>query len=153
MTVIRPLDHKGPGIRIWDLVFHFIQEPCSTMKNLPKRHQQPIIIGLRWLLAAIGDQYDELHTRQQTPSMSISTSKNIRGCGERCSSDRYWAAFFWFTDNTSGSQSSTWPVSSERYLNSGQQALQNLTAQVGLWQCPSTLLGTLPALEQPQQSL
>ncbi|KAK7799441.1 hypothetical protein U0070_007101, partial [Myodes glareolus] len=62
-------------------------EPCSTMKNLPKRHQQPIIIGLRWLLAAIGDQYDELHTRQQTPSMSISTSKNIRGCGERCSSD------------------------------------------------------------------
>ncbi|XP_052026750.1 ADP-ribosylation factor-like protein 13A [Apodemus sylvaticus] len=62
-------------------------EPCSTIKNLPKRHQQPIVIGLRWLLAAIGDQYDELYTRQQTPSMSISTSKNIRGCGERCSSD------------------------------------------------------------------
>ncbi|KAL1766343.1 ADP-ribosylation factor 13A [Sigmodon hispidus] len=64
-------------------------EPCSTVKNLQKRHQQPIIIGLRWLLAAIGDQYDERYTQQQTPSMSISTSKNIRGSGERCSSDRY----------------------------------------------------------------
>ncbi|XP_041492867.1 ADP-ribosylation factor-like protein 13A [Microtus oregoni] len=62
-------------------------EPCSTMKNLPKRNQQPIIIGLRWLLAAIGDQYDELCTRQQTSGKSISTSKNFRGCGERCSSD------------------------------------------------------------------
>ncbi|XP_052591503.1 ADP-ribosylation factor-like protein 13A [Peromyscus californicus insignis] len=64
-------------------------EPCSTMKNLPKRHQQPIIIGLRWLLAAIGDKHNELYTRQHTPSMSISTSKNIRGCGERCSSDSF----------------------------------------------------------------
>ncbi|XP_008771652.1 ADP-ribosylation factor-like protein 13A isoform X2 [Rattus norvegicus] len=63
-------------------------EPCSTIRNLPKRHQQPIVIGLRWLLAAIGDRYDELCTRHQTPSMSnISSSKNIRGCGERCSSD------------------------------------------------------------------
>ncbi|ERE65835.1 ADP-ribosylation factor-like protein 13A-like protein [Cricetulus griseus] len=62
-------------------------EPCSTMKNLPKRHQQPIVIGLRWLLSVIGDQYEELYTRQQTSGMSISTSKNIRGCGERCSSD------------------------------------------------------------------
>ncbi|XP_050997794.1 ADP-ribosylation factor-like protein 13A [Acomys russatus] len=61
-------------------------EPCSTMKNLSKRHQQPIIAGLRWLLAAIEDQYNDLHT-QQTSNMNISTSKNIRGCGERCSSD------------------------------------------------------------------
>lgn len=91
MTVIRPLDPKGPGIQIWGLLFSWLQEPCSTMKNLPKRNQQPIIIGLRWLLAAIGDQYDELCTRQQISGKSISTSKNIRGCGERCSSDRYWA--------------------------------------------------------------
>ncbi|KAL6031245.1 hypothetical protein STEG23_012882 [Scotinomys teguina] len=62
-------------------------EPCSTMKNLSKRHQQSIIIGLRWLLTVIGHQHDELYTRQQASSMSISTSKNIRGCGERCSSD------------------------------------------------------------------
>ncbi|XP_021482597.1 ADP-ribosylation factor-like protein 13A [Meriones unguiculatus] len=62
-------------------------EPCSTMKHLSKRHQQPIVTGLRWLLAAIGDQYEELYTRQQTSNMSISTSKNIIGYGERYSSD------------------------------------------------------------------
>ncbi|XP_031224029.1 ADP-ribosylation factor-like protein 13A isoform X2 [Mastomys coucha] len=62
-------------------------EPCSAIKNLPKRHQQPIVVGLRWLLAAIGNQHHEVYTRQQTPSMSISTSRNSRGCGERCSSD------------------------------------------------------------------
>ncbi|OBS83680.1 hypothetical protein A6R68_22352, partial [Neotoma lepida] len=63
-------------------------EPCSTMKNLPKRHQQPIIIGLRWLLAAISDQYGELYIQQQVSRMSTSNSRNIRGYGERCSSDR-----------------------------------------------------------------
>ncbi|XP_047571856.1 ADP-ribosylation factor-like protein 13A [Lutra lutra] len=64
-------------------------EPCSAIKNLQKRNHQPIIEGLRWLLAAIGDKYDELCTRQQALTLSIPTSKGTRGSGERCSSDSF----------------------------------------------------------------
>ncbi|XP_022377383.1 ADP-ribosylation factor-like protein 13A [Enhydra lutris kenyoni] len=64
-------------------------EPCSAIKNLQKRNHQPIIEGLRWLLAAIGDKYDELCTRQQALTLNIPTSKGTRGSGERCSSDSF----------------------------------------------------------------
>uniref|UniRef100_A0A8C5KGI7 ADP-ribosylation factor-like 13A n=1 Tax=Jaculus jaculus TaxID=51337 RepID=A0A8C5KGI7_JACJA len=62
-------------------------EPCCAIRNFRKRNQSPIITGLRWLLAAIGEQYDMLCTRQQAQTLSIPTSRNIRGSGERCSSD------------------------------------------------------------------
>ncbi|VCW84655.1 unnamed protein product [Gulo gulo] len=64
-------------------------EPCSAIKNLQRRNHQPIIEGLRWLLAAVGDKYDELCTRQQALTSSIPTSKSTRGSGERCSSDSF----------------------------------------------------------------
>ncbi|KAM8895937.1 LOW QUALITY PROTEIN: ADP-ribosylation factor-like protein 13A [Lycaon pictus] len=74
-------------------------EPCSAIKNLQRgtikkkkkkgRNHQPIIEGLRWLLAAIEDKYEELCTCQQPLTSSIPTSKGTRGSGERCSSDRY----------------------------------------------------------------
>ncbi|XP_064134522.1 ADP-ribosylation factor-like protein 13A [Loxodonta africana] len=40
-------------------------EACSAIKNLRRRNHQPIIEGLRWLLAAIEDRYEDLSTRQQ----------------------------------------------------------------------------------------
>ncbi|XP_058148022.1 ADP-ribosylation factor-like protein 13A [Dasypus novemcinctus] len=70
-------------------------EPCSAIKHLQRRNHQPIIEGLHWLLAAIGDKYEELCTRQQycglslSSTSSISTSKSTRGSGERCSSDSF----------------------------------------------------------------
>ncbi|XP_007957475.2 ADP-ribosylation factor-like protein 13A, partial [Orycteropus afer afer] len=35
-------------------------EPCSAINDLQKENYQPIIEGLRWLLAVIGDRYEEL---------------------------------------------------------------------------------------------
>uniref|UniRef100_H0WSA7 ARF like GTPase 13A n=2 Tax=Otolemur garnettii TaxID=30611 RepID=H0WSA7_OTOGA len=64
-------------------------EPCSAIKNLQRRKHQPIIKGLRWLLAVIRDKHEELYTHQQSSTSSISTSKHPRGCGERCSSDSF----------------------------------------------------------------
>ncbi|XP_006878382.1 PREDICTED: LOW QUALITY PROTEIN: ADP-ribosylation factor-like 13A [Chrysochloris asiatica] len=40
-------------------------EPCSAIINLQRRNHQPIIDGLRWLLATIGDKYEDLYTQQQ----------------------------------------------------------------------------------------
>ncbi|XP_057568605.1 ADP-ribosylation factor-like protein 13A [Hippopotamus amphibius kiboko] len=62
-------------------------EPCSAIKNLQRGNQQPIIEGLRWLLSAIGDTYEELCTPQEPPPSRIPASKGTRGFGERCSSD------------------------------------------------------------------
>uniref|UniRef100_A0A8C8Y2T3 ARF like GTPase 13A n=1 Tax=Panthera leo TaxID=9689 RepID=A0A8C8Y2T3_PANLE len=62
-------------------------EPCSIIKNLQRRNHQPIIEGLRWLLAVIGDKYEELCTRRQPLPSSIPTSKGTRSSGERPSSD------------------------------------------------------------------
>uniref|UniRef100_A0A2K6EFT1 ARF like GTPase 13A n=1 Tax=Propithecus coquereli TaxID=379532 RepID=A0A2K6EFT1_PROCO len=53
-------------------------EPCSAIQHLPRRNYQPIITGLRWLLA--------LCTRQEPPTSSIPTSRHSQRCGERCSS-------------------------------------------------------------------
>ncbi|XP_014651207.1 PREDICTED: ADP-ribosylation factor-like protein 13A [Ceratotherium simum simum] len=64
-------------------------EPCSAIKNLQRRNHQSIIEGLRWLLAAIGDKYEELCNRQQPLTSSFPTSKSTRGSGERCSSDSF----------------------------------------------------------------
>ncbi|XP_027789619.1 ADP-ribosylation factor-like protein 13A [Marmota flaviventris] len=64
-------------------------EPCSAIKNLQRRNHHPIIEGLRWLLAAIGDKYEELYISQQPPTLSFPTSKSTRGSGERCSSDSF----------------------------------------------------------------
>ncbi|EFB14407.1 hypothetical protein PANDA_018596, partial [Ailuropoda melanoleuca] len=63
--------------------------PCSAIKNLQRRKHQPLIEGLRWLLAAIGDKYEELCTRQQPLTSSIPTSKGTRASGERCLSDSF----------------------------------------------------------------
>ncbi|XP_011770129.1 ADP-ribosylation factor-like protein 13A [Macaca nemestrina] len=54
-------------------------EPCSAIRNLERRNHQPIVEGLRWLLAVI-------NTCQLPPTSSISISKNNTGSGERCSS-------------------------------------------------------------------
>ncbi|XP_006164917.1 ADP-ribosylation factor-like protein 13A [Tupaia chinensis] len=62
-------------------------EPCSAIKNLRRKNHQSITEGLRWLVAVIGDKYDELYIRQQPPTTGISTSRSIRGSGERSSSD------------------------------------------------------------------
>uniref|UniRef100_A0ABI7W4E6 ADP ribosylation factor like GTPase 13A n=1 Tax=Felis catus TaxID=9685 RepID=A0ABI7W4E6_FELCA len=64
-------------------------EPCSVIKNLQRGNHQPIIEGLHWLLAAIGDKYEELCTRRQPLPSSIPTSKGTRSSGERPSSDSH----------------------------------------------------------------
>nr|XP_014710316.1 ADP-ribosylation factor-like protein 13A [Equus asinus] len=64
-------------------------EPCSAINNLQRRNHQSIIEGLRWLLAAIGDKYEELCTRQQPLTSSLPTSKSTRGSGARWSSDSF----------------------------------------------------------------
>uniref|UniRef100_A0A8C9JY47 ARF like GTPase 13A n=1 Tax=Panthera tigris altaica TaxID=74533 RepID=A0A8C9JY47_PANTA len=56
-------------------------EPCSIIKNFQRRNHQPIIEGLRWLLA--------LCTRRQPLPSSIPTSKGTRSSGERPSSDSH----------------------------------------------------------------
>ncbi|XP_060039298.1 ADP-ribosylation factor-like protein 13A isoform X2 [Erinaceus europaeus] len=68
-------------------------EPCSAITNLQRRSQQTIIEGLRWLLIAIGNKYEDLCTRQQSFTSSISLSKRIRRYGERCSSDSFCTRF------------------------------------------------------------
>ncbi|KAM9577779.1 LOW QUALITY PROTEIN: ADP-ribosylation factor-like protein 13A [Trichechus inunguis] len=71
-------------------------EPCSAIKNFQKRNHQPIIEGLRWLLAAIGDKYEELCTSQQQCGMGLSptsrnpTSKGTRSSRERCSFSSFY---------------------------------------------------------------
>ncbi|XP_037586352.1 ADP-ribosylation factor-like protein 13A [Cebus imitator] len=57
-------------------------EPCSAISNLDRRNHQPIVEGLRWLLAVIA-------TRQLPPTLSIPISKENRGSGERCSSSSF----------------------------------------------------------------
>ncbi|PNJ40752.1 ADP-ribosylation factor-like protein 13A [Pongo abelii] len=57
-------------------------EPCSAIRNLERRNHQPIVEGLRWLLAVID-------TCQLPPTSSISISKNNIGSGERCSSHSF----------------------------------------------------------------
>ncbi|VFV47189.1 Hypothetical predicted protein [Lynx pardinus] len=64
-------------------------EPSSVIKNLQRGNHQPIIEGLHWLLAAIGDKYEELCTRRQPLPSSIPTSKGTRSSGERPSSDSH----------------------------------------------------------------
>ncbi|XP_008590189.1 PREDICTED: ADP-ribosylation factor-like protein 13A [Galeopterus variegatus] len=59
-------------------------EPCSAINNFQRKNNQPMIEGLRWLLAAIGDKYEELHTRHPMSNSSITIFKNTRGSGERC---------------------------------------------------------------------
>ncbi|XP_017716273.1 PREDICTED: ADP-ribosylation factor-like protein 13A isoform X2 [Rhinopithecus bieti] len=54
-------------------------EPCSAIRSLERRNHQPIVEGLRWLLAVI-------NTCQLPPTSSISISKNNTGSGEGCSS-------------------------------------------------------------------
>ncbi|KAK2506706.1 hypothetical protein MC885_005803 [Smutsia gigantea] len=65
------------------------EEPCSAIKEVQGKNRQPIIEGLRWLLAATGDKYGELCTHQLPLILDIPTSKGTRGSGVRCSSDRY----------------------------------------------------------------
>ncbi|XP_069320337.1 ADP-ribosylation factor-like protein 13A [Eulemur rufifrons] len=64
-------------------------EPCSAMQNLTRRNHEPIIKGLRWLLAVIIDKQEELCTRQPPPTSSIPTSRHSQRCEERCSSDSF----------------------------------------------------------------
>ncbi|XP_073919577.1 ADP-ribosylation factor-like protein 13A [Castor canadensis] len=64
-------------------------EPCSIIKNLQRRNHHPIVAGLHWLLAAIGDKYEEMDTCQQTPTLIIPSSKSTKRLGERCSSDSF----------------------------------------------------------------
>ncbi|KAM4818576.1 ADP-ribosylation factor-like protein 13A [Thomomys bottae] len=66
-------------------------EPCSVTKDLQRRNYQSIISGLRWLLAAIGDKYEEIYTRKQASTMSIPPFKSTRGSGERCTSESFTA--------------------------------------------------------------
>ncbi|KAG8511189.1 ADP-ribosylation factor-like protein 13A, partial [Galemys pyrenaicus] len=66
-------------------------ESCSVIKNLSKKNQKSIVEGLCWLLAVIGNKYEELYMHQQLLTSSISTSKSIRTSGERCSSDSFSA--------------------------------------------------------------
>ncbi|XP_049727407.1 ADP-ribosylation factor-like protein 13A [Elephas maximus indicus] len=71
-------------------------EACSAIKNLRRRNHQPIIEGLRWLLAAIEDRYEDLSTRQQQYGVELSstsrnpTSKGTRSSRERCSFSRFY---------------------------------------------------------------
>ncbi|XP_062940773.1 ADP-ribosylation factor-like protein 13A [Cynocephalus volans] len=60
----------------------FRVEPCSAISNFQRKNNQPMIEGLHWLLAAIGDKYEELYTRHQMPNSSIPIFKNTRGSGE-----------------------------------------------------------------------
>ncbi|XP_037367514.1 ADP-ribosylation factor-like protein 13A [Talpa occidentalis] len=77
------------------------REPCSVIKTLSKKQQRSIIESLRWLLAAIDNKYEELHTPQQQPlTSSISTSKSMKKSGERCSSDSFSARFRRFKGKT-----------------------------------------------------
>ncbi|XP_007468037.1 PREDICTED: ADP-ribosylation factor-like protein 13A [Lipotes vexillifer] len=64
-------------------------EPCSAIKNLQRRNHEPIIGGLRWLLSAIGDKYEELCAHQQPLPSSIPAPKSTRGFGEICSPDSF----------------------------------------------------------------
>ncbi|XP_059857996.1 ADP-ribosylation factor-like protein 13A [Delphinus delphis] len=64
-------------------------EPCSAIKNRQRRNHEPIIGGLRWLLSAIGDKYEELCAHQQPLPSSIPAPKSTRGFGEICSSDSF----------------------------------------------------------------
>ncbi|TEA25125.1 hypothetical protein DBR06_SOUSAS34710010, partial [Sousa chinensis] len=64
-------------------------EPCSAIKNRQRRNHKPIIGGLRWLLSAIGDKYEELCAHQQPLPSSIPAPKSTRGFGEICSSDSF----------------------------------------------------------------
>uniref|UniRef100_A0A8C9APE6 ADP-ribosylation factor-like protein 13A n=1 Tax=Prolemur simus TaxID=1328070 RepID=A0A8C9APE6_PROSS len=82
-------------------------EPCSAMQNLTRRNHQPIIKGLRWLLAVIRDEHEELCTRQPPPTSSIPnlqasqppgipTSRHSPRCEERCSSDSLKSVCFYY---------------------------------------------------------
>ncbi|XP_057351352.1 ADP-ribosylation factor-like protein 13A [Manis pentadactyla] len=64
-------------------------EPCSAIKEAQGKNHQPIIKGLRWLLAATGDKYGDLCTHRLPFTLDIPTSKGTRGSQRRCSSDRY----------------------------------------------------------------
>ncbi|XP_015987672.2 ADP-ribosylation factor-like protein 13A isoform X1 [Rousettus aegyptiacus] len=64
-------------------------EPCSAIHTFQRRDHQPLIEGLRWILAAIDNQYEELCTCQQSLTSRISISKSTRDFGERCSLDRF----------------------------------------------------------------
>ncbi|XP_035144014.2 ADP-ribosylation factor-like protein 13A [Callithrix jacchus] len=57
-------------------------EPCSAISNLDRRNHQPIVEGLRWLLAVIA-------THELPPTLSMPISKENRGSGERCSSSSF----------------------------------------------------------------
>lgn len=80
-----PQGSQAPG----PYLLFLSQEPCSAIKNLQRRSHQPIIEGLRWLLSAIGNKYEERCTRQQALPLGIPASKGATGFGERCSSERY----------------------------------------------------------------
>ncbi|XP_036866855.1 ADP-ribosylation factor-like protein 13A [Manis javanica] len=64
-------------------------EPCSAIKEAQGKNHQPIIKGLRWLLAATGDKYGDLCTHQLPFTPDIPTSKGTRGSRRRCSSDSF----------------------------------------------------------------
>ncbi|ELK05141.1 ADP-ribosylation factor-like protein 13A [Pteropus alecto] len=64
-------------------------EPCSAIHTFQRRDHQPLIEGLRWLLAAIDNKYEELCTCQQPLTSSIVTSNSTRDFGERCSLDSF----------------------------------------------------------------
>ncbi|XP_036127617.1 ADP-ribosylation factor-like protein 13A [Molossus molossus] len=64
-------------------------EPCSAIQNLQRRDHQPVIEGLRWLLAAIQNKQEELCALQQSLTWSIPTSKNTTGFEERCAPDSF----------------------------------------------------------------
>ncbi|XP_054975758.1 ADP-ribosylation factor-like protein 13A [Sorex araneus] len=68
-------------------------ESCSAIRILQKRNHQHIIECLRWLLSAIGEKYEDLNTGHQSFTSGISTAKNPRGSGKRCSSDRFSTRF------------------------------------------------------------
>ncbi|XP_008271356.1 ADP-ribosylation factor-like protein 13A isoform X2 [Oryctolagus cuniculus] len=64
-------------------------EPCSVIKNLQRKSHQPIIEGLRWLLAATGDKNEERCIPHQPHTSSILISKSTRRSGDRCSSESF----------------------------------------------------------------
>uniref|UniRef100_A0A452U7S1 ADP-ribosylation factor-like protein 13A n=1 Tax=Ursus maritimus TaxID=29073 RepID=A0A452U7S1_URSMA len=133
-------------------------EPCSAIKNLQRRNHQPIIEGLRWLLAAIGDKYEELCTRQQPLTSSIPTSKGTRGSGERCSSDSLKCVCFQycFVFPLSPSFATRMGMSKEKRQHLGQRSvearpLKPILQKEGLRLRPKKNISVTFALDEPME--
>ncbi|XP_045146506.1 ADP-ribosylation factor-like protein 13A [Echinops telfairi] len=71
-------------------------ESCSAIINFQTAYHQSIIEGVRWLLATIGDKYEELCTRQQQYEVGISSTLSNRICKgfRRLTGRRYFSRFY-----------------------------------------------------------